>query len=61
MRVGPEVRRQLVNRSTEPVIVIALGGIGEHQSRDAEAFTEWSQTEGAPPQKVPLPDDLPSS
>lgn len=59
MRVAPEVRRQLLNRSAETAIVVALGGDGEHQSRDAEAFNDWSESEGAPPQDVPLPDDLP--
>ena len=55
MRVAPEVRRQLINRSGETAIVVALGGDGEHQSRDAEAFNDWSESEGAPPQEVPLP------
>ena len=60
IRVAPEVRRQVVNRGPEPLRMIALGGSGEHAGRDGEAFTDWDQTEGAPPQDVPLPDDLPS-
>ncbi|MGB3098163.1 MAG: cupin domain-containing protein [Solirubrobacterales bacterium] len=61
MRVGPEVRRQLINRSAAPVVFVAIGGAGEHQGRDGEAFTSWDATEGAPPQEVPLPEDLPPS
>jgi hypothetical protein len=26
---------------------------------DGEAFADWSDTEGRPPQEVPLPADLP--
>jgi len=58
-RVPAEVRRQLVNRGPETVIVLALGGSGEHEGRDGEAFASWEQTQGAPPQEVPLPDDVP--
>ena len=28
---------------------------------DGEAFSAWSESEGRPPQEVPLPDDLPPS
>ncbi|MFN8149738.1 MAG: cupin domain-containing protein [Solirubrobacterales bacterium] len=59
IRVGPEVRRQLVNKGPERLILLALGGAGEHQSRDAEAFESWDQAEGASPRDVPLPEDLP--
>jgi mannose-6-phosphate isomerase-like protein (cupin superfamily) len=58
IRVAPDVRRQLVNRGHEPLVLLALGGAGEHQSRDAEAFTSWDQDTGASPQEVPLPPDL---
>jgi mannose-6-phosphate isomerase-like protein (cupin superfamily) len=58
IRVAPDVRRQLVNRGAEPLILLALGGAAEHQSRDAEAFTAWDQSTGASPQEVPLPPDL---
>ncbi len=60
MRVAPDVRRQLVNGAERPCVVVAIGGAGEHVSRDAEAFQAWSESEGRPPQDVPLPDDLPS-
>src|SRR3954463_10134765 len=33
-RVGPAVRRQLVNRGGERVVLVALGGAGEHEGRD---------------------------
>ena len=59
VRVGPAVRRQLVNRGPERVVMVALGGDGEHVGRDGEAFTDWSDTQGATPQEIPLPDDLP--
>jgi mannose-6-phosphate isomerase-like protein (cupin superfamily) len=61
LRVAPALRRRLSNRSQAPVTLIALGGSGEHQGRDGEAFTDWDQQEGAPPQEVPLPEDLPLS
>jgi mannose-6-phosphate isomerase-like protein (cupin superfamily) len=60
MRVGPEVRRQLINYGPERVVLVALGADGEHDGRDAEAFGSWDQTSGAPPREVPLPDDLAS-
>jgi uncharacterized cupin superfamily protein len=58
-RVGPEVRRQLANRGDEDVLLIALGGAGEHIGRDGEAFESWDQQTGAPPQEIPLPADEP--
>jgi quercetin dioxygenase-like cupin family protein len=61
-RVAPGVRRQLVNRRAgEDVLLLALGATGEHVGRDGEAFTDWDQERGAPPQEVPLPDDEPVS
>ena len=60
VRVAPAVRRQLVNRGPERLVLLALGGTGEHVGRDGEAFTDWSDTQGAPPQEIPLPDDLPA-
>jgi uncharacterized cupin superfamily protein len=56
-RVGPEVRRQLANRGHEDVLLLALGGAGEHIGRDGEAFESWESEQGAPPQEVPLPGD----
>jgi mannose-6-phosphate isomerase-like protein (cupin superfamily) len=59
IRVAPEVRRQLVNRGPETLVLLALGGAGEHQGRDGLAWTDWDAPESAPPPDVPLPDDLP--
>jgi mannose-6-phosphate isomerase-like protein (cupin superfamily) len=56
-RVAPEVRRFIANRGEEDVVLIALGGSTEHAGRDGEAFVDWDQEEGAPPQEVPLPPD----
>ena len=52
-------RRQLLNSGDRPYVVVAIGGAGEHVGRDGEAFTDGSDTEGRPPQDVPLPADLP--
>lgn len=59
-RVAASARRQLANRGSEPVVVLALGAAGEHVARDGEAFADWSETEPRTPQEVPLPDDLPA-
>jgi uncharacterized cupin superfamily protein len=60
VRVGPAVRRQLVNRGPGRLVLLALGGSGEHVGRDGRAWSDWDEEgEGRPPQEVPLPDDLP--
>jgi uncharacterized cupin superfamily protein len=59
-RVAPAVRRQLVNRGPDRVVLLALGGAGEHVGRDGEAFAAWDDEHGVPPQDLPLPDDLPA-
>jgi mannose-6-phosphate isomerase-like protein (cupin superfamily) len=61
MRVPAEVRRRLINRGPGRLVLLALGGEGEHAGRDGEAFTDWASTEGAPPQEIPLPADLPEA
>ena len=58
VRVGPGVRRQLVNRGDERLVLLALGGAGEHAGRDGIAYESWEATQGRPPQEVPLPEDL---
>ena len=61
VRVGPAVRRQLLNRGSNRVEVLALGGSGDHVSRDARAWGSWDESgDGRQPQDVPLPDDLPA-
>jgi uncharacterized cupin superfamily protein len=59
-RVGPNTRRQLVNRGTARLVLLALGGAGEHVGRDGRAWEAWDDAgEGRAPQEVPLPADLP--
>jgi uncharacterized cupin superfamily protein len=61
-RVGPPVRRQLVNAGPQRVVLLALGGSGEHVGRDGLAWESWDdESPGRPPQEVPLPQDLPSA
>jgi uncharacterized cupin superfamily protein len=60
VRVGPAARRQLVNAGEGPLVLFALGGSGEHEGRDGRAWTSWEdEGPGAPPQEIPLPEDLP--
>ena len=59
VRVPASTRRQLSNRGESVCVLVALGGAGEHVGRDGEAFESWDDTEGRPPQEVPLPPDLP--
>jgi quercetin dioxygenase-like cupin family protein len=58
IRVAPGTRRQLVNRGPGRVVVVALGGAGEHQGRDGEAFGDWSDEQPVSPQELPMPPDL---
>jgi mannose-6-phosphate isomerase-like protein (cupin superfamily) len=60
VRVGPSVRRQLINRGGQRLVLLALGGEGEHHGRDGHAWSGWREGgEGRPPAEVPLPEDLP--
>lgn len=60
VRVAPEVRRQMLNRGPERASFLALGGYGDHEPRDAEAFATW---DGEPRgvADVANPDDLAGS
>ena len=58
IRVAPSLRRQLANRGPGRLVLVALGGAGEHEGRDGEAFASWIDQVGASPQEVPLPADL---
>lgn len=61
VRVGPAVRRQLVNRGPGRLVLLALGGAGNHVGRDGRAWESWDEGgDGRPPQEVPLPSDLPN-
>jgi mannose-6-phosphate isomerase-like protein (cupin superfamily) len=59
VRVAPDVRRQLLNRGPGRLALLALGGAHEHEGRDGVAYRAWEDAEGAPPQEIPLPEDLP--
>jgi uncharacterized cupin superfamily protein len=57
-RVAPDVRRQLWNRTDEPLFVLAMGGAEPHEGRDGRAYHSWDETGGGhPPQEVPLAED----
>ena len=57
-RVAPDVRRRLLNRAATRCAVVGLGGAEPHVGRDGIAYESWEDTEGRPPQEIPLPDDL---
>ena len=59
VRVAPSVRRQLLTRGPGRLVLLALGGSGEHAGRDGEAFAAWEDAHGVSPQQLPLPEDLP--
>jgi uncharacterized cupin superfamily protein len=61
VRVAPDVRRQLVNRRHIPLVLLALGGSGEHAGRDGHAYASWEDTVGGSPRDIPFPDPLPES
>lgn len=59
-RVAPSLRRQLVNRGPDVVVILALGSANPHNGRDGVAYASWETDEGTAPQETPLPDDLPA-
>jgi uncharacterized cupin superfamily protein len=58
-RVGPDVRRQLVNRSPQRLAVLAIGSANDHDGRDGVAFASWEDPQGGSPADVPWPEDVP--
>jgi uncharacterized cupin superfamily protein len=61
VRIGPSTRRQLANAGAARVVLLALGGSGEHAGRDGLAWESWDDdAPGRPPPEVPLPEDLPT-
>jgi uncharacterized cupin superfamily protein len=59
-RVAPALRRQLVNHGPDTLVLLALGGAGEHVGRDGRAWESWDEEgAGRAPQDVPLPENLP--
>jgi uncharacterized cupin superfamily protein len=61
VRVAPGVRRQLINRRRTRLVLLALGGHGEHEGRDGHAYASWEDQEGGSPRDIPFPEDLPDS
>lgn len=59
VRVAPNLRRQLVNRGPDRLVLLALGSANEHQGRDGTAYVDWDDTVGGTPQEIPNPEDLP--
>jgi len=60
VRVAPAARRQLTNAGAERLVLLALGGSGEHDHRDGLAWESWDDgSPGRPPLEIPVPDDLP--
>src|SRR6202790_735746 len=60
VRVAASLRRQLVNGGPHRLVLLALGGEGEHRGRDGRAWETWEEGGGGrPPAEVPLPEDLP--
>ena len=58
-RVAPDVRRQLVNRRSEPLLLLALGGANLHEGRDGRAYRSWDEEgEGSSPADVPFPENV---
>ncbi len=58
IRVAPRIRRQLVNRGPDRLVLLALGGAAEHHGRDGEAFAGWDDESPLSPQELPMPPDL---
>lgn len=58
IRVAPQIRRQLVNRGSGRLVLLALGGAAEHQGRDGEAFKAWDDQSPVSPQELAMPPDL---
>jgi len=59
-RVGPDVRRQLLNKGPGRLALLGLGSANAHEGRDGRAYRSWDESgEGSSPQDVPLPGDLP--
>jgi mannose-6-phosphate isomerase-like protein (cupin superfamily) len=61
VRVPPDVRRQLVNRGPVRLVLLAIGGVNEHVTRDGEAFRAWEDSDPVFPLDLPLPDDVPAA
>jgi uncharacterized cupin superfamily protein len=59
-RVAPDLRRQLVNRTRDPLFVLAIGGANEHEGRDGRAYESWDDSgEGRPRRRSRSPRTCP--
>lgn len=58
VRVAPDVKRQLSNRTDQRLALLAVGGAVPHAGRDGIAYLAWDDEEGRKPADVPLPDGL---
>ena len=58
-RIHRHAMQEEVYRGPGRLVLLALGGSGEHAGRDGEAFAAWEDEHGVSPQQLPLPDDLP--
>jgi uncharacterized cupin superfamily protein len=59
-RVAPDVRRRLVNRHPDTLVLLAAGGATGHEGRDGRAWASWDEEgDGRPPQEVPMPENVP--
>ena len=58
-RVAPDVRRQLVNRRREPLLLLALGGANAHEGRDGRAYRVVGRAgRGQLTADVPFPENV---
>jgi len=61
VRIAPQLRRQMINAGPQRLVMLALGGSGEHAGRDGRAWERFDDPgPGRPPQEVPAPADLPA-
>jgi uncharacterized cupin superfamily protein len=58
VRIAPGVRRQLTNRGSDTLVLLALGGAQPHEGRDGLAWEDWDDSDGRPPPEVPMPPDV---
>jgi uncharacterized cupin superfamily protein len=59
-RVARGGRRKLVTAGPARLVLLALGGAGEHVGRDGHAWESWDESgPGRPPPEIPLPENLP--
>src|SRR5262245_10039536 len=59
VRLAPGVRRQVVNPTSERVVLLAVGGADELVGRGWCACEDVHESRARPPQELPLPEDPP--